>query len=95
MHYIVYNHLIYPLTNEDYLELMRRDAEWIEAIAEAQKKGDEYLAVDEYNNLHNYLRWIEENIKPVSIKSDNFDLHRYDKVCQKCSQQENEDDLPF
>lgn len=88
-HYIIYNKLVYLLNNEQYMTLMRRHGVLIVAQENAT---DEMSGADESNDLEIFYGWIEANIKPLSIESDNFDLSRYDRVCERqCCKQE----LPF
>jgi hypothetical protein len=88
-HYIVYDKRVYCLNNEQYMALNERLA----ALAVAERNAKDMMDAEaEANDLFNFYNWITENIKPLSIESDNLDLHRYDNVCQKeCCKVE----LPF
>ena len=80
-HYIVLNKKVYKLDNEKYSQLIRLDAEKVQAISMCDSFSlDPMEAKGEVDNLNNYLDWIAFNLTPVSLDSDNFDLHRYDKT---------------
>ena len=71
--YIVYNKLIYGLEPETYHELNLLEISYRHATIKADEKEDMMLAYDEYNDLNNFLNWVEQNIKPISSERDNFD----------------------
>lgn len=71
--YIVRNRLIYGLDRQTYHQLNLLEISYRHAKQKADEKEDMMLAYDEYNDLNNFLNWVEQNIKPISSERDNFD----------------------
>lgn len=94
MKYVVFNKRIYGLDAPTYQQLRVLEVYYRHAQKKAEEADEMMLAYDEYNDLNNFLNWMEQNIKPISGERDNFDLHRYDTRCYKEHKTDSED-LPF
>lgn len=94
MKYIIFNKRIYGLDANAYQQLRVLEIHYRHAKKKADEAEDMMMAYDEYNDLNNFLRWVEENVKPTSGERDNFDLHRYDERCYR-EHVGDDKDLPF
>lgn len=77
MKHIVFNKLVYELTDSIWDELKSREQEFV--IAQAKETEDDpYYGADYASNFYNMLEWIERSCPCLTTEKDNYDLHRYD-----------------
>lgn len=86
-HYIILGGLVYCLNNEDYMYLLKAKTEYEVALRSCGDPMECYPEGMFYANTEN---WIQQNRKPISIRSDNFDL-----ITVETETNSDDQDFPF
>lgn len=70
-HLVVVFGLVYDLDNESFMALSKAYTEYLLAYENAK---DDWDYSGEWQHFFNMKQWVYENFKPITLKSDNFDI---------------------
>lgn len=70
-HLVVVFGLVYDLDNESFMALSKAHTDYILAH---EKAKDDWDYEGEWQHFFNMKQWVYQNFKPLTLKSDNFDI---------------------